>query len=59
MAPKILGDAQGLFRLPVLSELDQAYQFDFFETQTVTPDLRLRARLQNRWDTLLNSVVHK
>src|SRR5690606_21437467 len=38
MAPKILGDAQGLFRLPVMSELDQAYQFDFFETQTVTPD---------------------
>jgi len=58
MAPKILGDAQGLFRLPVLSELDQAYQFDFFETQTVTPDLRLRARLQNRWNMLLNSVVH-
>lgn len=59
MAPKILGDAHGLFRLPVLNELDQAYQFDFFETQTFAPDLRLRARLPNRWDTLLNSVMHK
>lgn len=59
MAPKILGDAQGLFRFPVLNELDQAYQFEFFETQTLAPDLRLRARLQNRWRPLLNSVLHK
>ncbi|MFV9475128.1 bifunctional diaminohydroxyphosphoribosylaminopyrimidine deaminase/5-amino-6-(5-phosphoribosylamino)uracil reductase RibD [Advenella sp. RU8] len=59
MAPKILGDAHSLFRLPVLNALDQAYQFDFFETQTFAPDLRLRARLQNRWNTLLSSVLHK
>lgn len=58
MAPKILGDARGLFNFPMLENLQQAYQFAFFETQTLAPDLRLRAYMSQRWASLLASVTH-
>ncbi len=56
MAPLLLGDALGMARLPALQSLDAAQRFEFFDTLPLAPDIRLRARLPERWQALLRAV---
>ncbi|HZW13090.1 MAG TPA: bifunctional diaminohydroxyphosphoribosylaminopyrimidine deaminase/5-amino-6-(5-phosphoribosylamino)uracil reductase RibD [Noviherbaspirillum sp.] len=44
LAPSLLGDAQGLFDLPVLESLDGRQSLRFHEVSQVGPDLRILAR---------------
>ncbi len=56
MAPLLLGDAPGMARLPALQSLDAVQRFEFFDTLSLAPDIRLRARLPERWQALLRAV---
>jgi diaminohydroxyphosphoribosylaminopyrimidine deaminase/5-amino-6-(5-phosphoribosylamino)uracil reductase len=42
MAPKLLGDAQGMANLPPLTSLDGVDAWDMMDHQTIGHDLRLR-----------------
>lgn len=44
LAPKLLGDAQGMFNLPPLARLQDAQQFHWHEVRQIGDDLRLIAR---------------
>jgi diaminohydroxyphosphoribosylaminopyrimidine deaminase/5-amino-6-(5-phosphoribosylamino)uracil reductase len=44
LAPKLLGDAQGMFNLPPLSKLEDATEFRWHEVRQIGDDLRLIAR---------------
>jgi diaminohydroxyphosphoribosylaminopyrimidine deaminase/5-amino-6-(5-phosphoribosylamino)uracil reductase len=44
MAPCLLGDAQGMFALPALQQLDQQYRLRFHGIQSIGEDLRVLAR---------------
>jgi diaminohydroxyphosphoribosylaminopyrimidine deaminase/5-amino-6-(5-phosphoribosylamino)uracil reductase len=44
MAPKLLGDAQGMANLPALTSLDGLNTWDMMDHQTIGHDLRLRLR---------------
>lgn len=44
MAPRLLGDAQGMFNLPPLTRLEDAAQFRWHEVRQIGDDLRLIAR---------------
>ncbi len=44
LAPKLLGDAQGMFNLPPLSRLQDAATFRWHEVRQIGEDLRLIAR---------------
>ena len=44
LAPQLLGDAQGLFDLPALENLEGSRKLAFHEVKTVGPDVRLLAR---------------
>jgi len=57
MAPMVLGDARDMYRLPELASLDQALRFEFFDTAALGHDVRLRARLPQRWRQLSQAVV--
>ena len=57
MAPMVLGDARDMYRLPELTSLDQALRFEFFDTAALGHDVRLRARLPQRWRQLSLAVV--
>ncbi len=56
MAPVLLGPGMGMACLPALQNVDQAQRFEFFDMQSVAPDLRLRARHAERWQALFNTV---
>lgn len=56
MAPMFVGEGLGLVRLPVLHDLSQAWRFEFIETRSVAPDVRLRAREASHWGALLDAV---
>ena len=43
LAPKLLGDAQGMFNLPPLSKLEDATEFRWHEVRQIGDDLRLIA----------------
>ena len=45
LAPCLIGDAQGMFALPALEQLDQKQQLRFHAVQTIGKDLRILARL--------------
>ena len=45
LAPSLLGEAQGMFRLPALTDLAQRQQLTFHDVQHIGPDLRIRARV--------------
>lgn len=55
-APVLLGDGMGMACLPAFESLNQAQRFEFIDTQSVAPDLRLRARHIERWKALLQAV---
>jgi len=44
LAPKLLGEAQGMFNLPPLARLEDAAQFRWHEVRQIGDDLRLIAR---------------
>ncbi|MGK5027756.1 bifunctional diaminohydroxyphosphoribosylaminopyrimidine deaminase/5-amino-6-(5-phosphoribosylamino)uracil reductase RibD [Janthinobacterium sp. RB2R34] len=44
LAPSLIGDAQGMFGLPPLLDLDHQYRLRFHEIQKVGDDLRILAR---------------
>jgi diaminohydroxyphosphoribosylaminopyrimidine deaminase/5-amino-6-(5-phosphoribosylamino)uracil reductase len=44
LAPSLIGDAQGMFALPALSDLSHKQQLTFHEVQQVGDDLRILAR---------------
>lgn len=44
LAPSLLGDAQGLFNLPVLDKLEHRRMLAFHEVTQIGPDLRILAR---------------
>lgn len=56
MAPMFVGEGMGLVRLPVLQDLSQAWRFEFVDTRSVAPDLRLRARHVSHWNALLGAL---
>jgi diaminohydroxyphosphoribosylaminopyrimidine deaminase/5-amino-6-(5-phosphoribosylamino)uracil reductase len=54
VAPCILGDGQGLAALPApISDLDQAYRYEFLDVQFLSPDMRLHLRDTARWQALV------
>lgn len=46
LAPALIGDAQGMFALPALSQLDQKYRLQFHELKQIGNDVRILARFQ-------------
>jgi diaminohydroxyphosphoribosylaminopyrimidine deaminase/5-amino-6-(5-phosphoribosylamino)uracil reductase len=56
LAPVLLGDAAGMVNMPLLENLDQAQRFSFIETLSLGADVRLRARIMARWQSLIQSV---
>lgn len=44
LAPSLIGDAQGMFALPTLDQLDQQYRLRFHEVTTIGQDIRILAR---------------
>jgi diaminohydroxyphosphoribosylaminopyrimidine deaminase/5-amino-6-(5-phosphoribosylamino)uracil reductase len=44
LAPTLLGDAQGMFNLPVLESLEQKKNLVFHDIKQIGPDLRILAR---------------
>ena len=47
LAPALIGDAQGMFGLPALADLDHQYRLRFHAIQQVGGDLRILARFNN------------
>lgn len=56
MAPKIIGPGREAFALSPLDKLSDAMQMIFFEQQAVGVDVRLRARNEQRWQSILAAV---
>jgi diaminohydroxyphosphoribosylaminopyrimidine deaminase / 5-amino-6-(5-phosphoribosylamino)uracil reductase len=50
LAPKLLGQGQGMANFGPLAELSQALALDFISSERVGPDLRLVARVRGRED---------
>ena len=48
LAPTLLGDAQGMFALPPLTDLKQQRTLQFHQVQQVGEDLRILARFAQR-----------
>jgi len=44
LAPSLIGDAQGMFALPALQQLDQQYRMRFHEVKQTGEDIRILAR---------------
>ncbi len=55
-APVLLGAGMGMVCLPGMENLSEAQRFQFTDTQSIAPDLRIRARHIDRWNALLESV---
>lgn len=57
LAPVLLGDAAGMVQLPMLDHLDAAQRFEFIDISRVGADVRLRARLADRWQALRQGLA--
>ncbi|WP_459618689.1 bifunctional diaminohydroxyphosphoribosylaminopyrimidine deaminase/5-amino-6-(5-phosphoribosylamino)uracil reductase RibD [Bordetella sp. 2513F-2] len=57
LAPVLLGDAAGMVRMPMLEHLDAARRFIFDDVARLGPDVRLRARLDARWQALRDGLA--
>lgn len=57
LAPMLLGEGYSMARLPVLPALADARRYDFFDMAACGPDVRLRARLSERWQALRAQVT--
>ncbi len=47
LAPALLGDAQGMFALPALAQLDQQHRLRFHEVTSIGEDIRILARFNH------------
>ncbi|NYT58177.1 bifunctional diaminohydroxyphosphoribosylaminopyrimidine deaminase/5-amino-6-(5-phosphoribosylamino)uracil reductase RibD [Alcaligenaceae bacterium] len=56
MAPMLLGEGMGMATLKPLQQLTQAQRFEFMETVSLAPDMRIRARHIDHWKTLLQAL---
>lgn len=52
MAPKLLGEGRGIADIDSLPDLPAAPTYEFFDVQSIGPDLRMRARSKRSWDSL-------
>lgn len=59
MAPMLLGDGIGMAHLEPLKRLADAQPFEFIDTASVAPDVRLRARHTGHWKALLQGLQHR
>jgi diaminohydroxyphosphoribosylaminopyrimidine deaminase/5-amino-6-(5-phosphoribosylamino)uracil reductase len=57
VAPVLLGDGTGMAKLPLLSNLDHARRFEFFDVQRLGADVRLRGRFADCWHTVANAAT--
>lgn len=55
-APLLLGDATEMLRLPMLQRLDGARRLQFTELVRLSDDVRLRARVPERWRALVDHL---
>ncbi len=56
VAPMLLGDGNGIAQLPGFERLDQVPRFEFMDVQQIGADVRLRARVTERWQDLLKKI---
>jgi diaminohydroxyphosphoribosylaminopyrimidine deaminase/5-amino-6-(5-phosphoribosylamino)uracil reductase len=56
MAPMLLGEGRSMAQLPVLTQLEGAKRFEFIEVKQLGTDIRVRARLPERWRELMQSI---
>ena len=56
MSPMLLGEGKSMAQLPVLTKLEGAKRFEFTEVKQLGSDIRVRARLPERWRELMQSV---
>lgn len=56
VAPMLLGDATPLASLPALTRLPASREYTLHEVRQIGSDAFLRARLQQRWEALLEAV---
>lgn len=57
MAPKVLGSGQSMFASRDLFDLSDIARFEWVEQTRVGDDLKLRLRLKERWQTLVQTIV--
>ncbi|WP_300753524.1 RibD family protein, partial [Janthinobacterium sp.] len=48
LAPTVIGDGQGMFSLPALTDLNEKYALQFHQVQQVGADVRILARFTER-----------
>jgi diaminohydroxyphosphoribosylaminopyrimidine deaminase/5-amino-6-(5-phosphoribosylamino)uracil reductase len=56
MAPMLLGEGRSMAQLPVLTQLEGVKRFEFTEVKQLGTDIRVRARLPERWRELMQSI---
>ncbi len=56
MAPLLLGEGKSMAQVPALQQLDDAHRFQFIDVKLLGGDLRLRARVSERWRALMKSI---
>jgi diaminohydroxyphosphoribosylaminopyrimidine deaminase/5-amino-6-(5-phosphoribosylamino)uracil reductase len=59
MAPMLLGEGLGMVKMGSLANLSKAQAFEFIDTRSVAPDIRLRARHVDHWRTLLRATTNR
>lgn len=57
LAPLLLGEGIGMVNFPTLSSLTDALRFELIDHQAIGPDLRLRVRSSQSWQSLQNSLI--
>lgn len=48
LAPRLMGSGSGIAEMPLISRMSDSNMLEFFDVETVGPDLRLRVRPQGR-----------
>ena len=56
LAPMLLGAGQGMYHLPLLTELGSVQRYEFLAPALFGTDVRLRARRADHWSRLLSAV---
>jgi diaminohydroxyphosphoribosylaminopyrimidine deaminase/5-amino-6-(5-phosphoribosylamino)uracil reductase len=56
LAPMLLGEGKSMAQLPLLTQLEGAKRFEFTEVKQLGTDIRVRARLPERWRDLRQSI---
>ena len=56
LAPMLLGEGAAMAKLPVLTQLDQAQRYRYTDVRQLGDDLRVRAQVEARWQSLRKAV---